>query len=750
MNRKTNKSSSGALSLIIAICVLATAAFSSAQAFTGPGQGAGSGSGAIGVDASNNLSLGTATPQASTKFYIVAPNTSSANYSLRIVQPSLTPIFAVRNDGRVGIATETPGYTLEVNGTMNVTGAFTAGSISGPFSGTINASNVTAGVFGAGNFSFPSSLGIATTTQVGLPQPLSVYGNAYVSANLAVGKITPAYAVDVNGTVNMTGFRMTTGAALNRVLTSDASGNGTWAVMSGLPSGSTSQTLRHDGSNWVASSNILNDATNVGIGGSPSYKLDIAGAMRLQAASQPTGANGVMYYDSTLGKFRCYEAGAWTDCISSGGASLPSGTSGQTLRHNGTTWVANSVIYNDGTSVGIGTTSPGTKLHLAGSGISTDLARMRIVSSDNQAGIEFQSDATGAVVAYSPDATDDFRVYAGSGDQFAITSAGNTGVGTTAPSYKLDIAGAMRLQAASQPTGANGVMYYDSTLGKFRCYQAGAWTDCTGAATPVTCSGVCTDSKVAKFTVSGGNIQLADTAIYGSGINTGINQMLPSHRLHLFMSSSSDGILLEGQTGTESPVIRIAVTGNARLGMAGTADALVTSTSPGDLVMQTTNGSAVSFATGAPAAIRMRILGTGASTGNVGIGTNGPTSLLYVNGTLTAVTKNFEIPHPTKPGFKLVHSAVEGPEIAVYYRGEGKLENGKAVVKLPDYFDALTRDGSATVQLTPKKNRPMLLSVSEVNGASFVVHGSEPDGAFSWEVKGERADKPQLATERRE
>ena len=37
---------------------------------------------------------------------------------------------------------------------------------------------------------------------------------------------------------------------------------------------------------------------------------------------------------------------------------LPSGTSGQTLRHNGSAWVSNSFLYNSGTRIGIGTTSP--------------------------------------------------------------------------------------------------------------------------------------------------------------------------------------------------------------------------------------------------------------------------------------------------------------------------------------------------------------------------------------------------------
>ena len=45
---------------------------------------------------------------------------------------------------------------------------------------------------------------------------------------------------------------------------------------------------------------------------------------------------------------------------------LVAGTTGQTLRHDGTNWVANSNLYNDGTNVGIGTTTPLAKLQVAG------------------------------------------------------------------------------------------------------------------------------------------------------------------------------------------------------------------------------------------------------------------------------------------------------------------------------------------------------------------------------------------------
>ncbi len=46
------------------------------------------------------------------------------------------------------------------------------------------------------------------------------------------------------------------------------------------------------------------------------------------------------------------------------GLSLPTGTSGQTLRNDGAGWVANSLIYNDGTNIGIGTTTPTSKLEI--------------------------------------------------------------------------------------------------------------------------------------------------------------------------------------------------------------------------------------------------------------------------------------------------------------------------------------------------------------------------------------------------
>ena len=76
-------------------------------------------------------------------------------------------------------------------------------------------------------------------------------------------------------------------------------------------------------------------------------------------------------------------------------------------------------------------------------------------------------------------------------------------------------------------------------------------------------------------------------------------------------------------------------------------------------------------------------------------------SITSPNGIFASVAapfKQFDIPHPSKPGKRLIHACLEGPEIGVYYRG--KL-NGSNYIELPDYWDKLIDPESITVNLTP-------------------------------------------------
>jgi hypothetical protein len=112
-----------------------------------------------------------------------------------------------------------------------------------------------------------------------------------------------------------------------------------------------------------------------------------------------------------------------------------------------------------------------------------------------------------------------------------------------------------------------------------------------------------------------------------------------------------------------------------------------------------------------------------------------------------AVTKHFRINHPTRPDHDLVHACLEGPESAVYYRGQAQLRDGRATIRLPDYFEALTRAEGRTVQLTARGREPFLLSYEDIVDGVFHVYGTRPDGAFCWEVKAVRADVAPLVVE---
>ncbi|MBI4174649.1 MAG: tail fiber domain-containing protein, partial [Candidatus Aenigmarchaeota archaeon] len=141
-------------------------------------------------------------------------------------------------------------------------------------------------------------------------------------------------------------------------------------------------------------------------------------------------------------------------------------------------------------------------------------------------------------------------------------------------------------------------------------------------------------------------------------------------------------------------------------------------------------------------------------TGNVGIGTTSPNSTLQVNGNIVGTTKNFQIPHPLGTKNWLIHSTIEGPEIAVYYRGEARLVNGTATIVLPAYFEALVRKENRTVLLTPKFDNNESISTiaaSSVNNGTFrvrAIDSNNPQQKFFWEVKAVRADVPALMVEK--
>jgi hypothetical protein len=120
---------------------------------------------------------------------------------------------------------------------------------------------------------------------------------------------------------------------------------------------------------------------------------------------------------------------------------------------------------------------------------------------------------------------------------------------------------------------------------------------------------------------------------------------------------------------------------------------------------------------------------------------------VFIKGTLFAQDKFFLIDHPTKPDHYLVHGCLEGPESSVYYRGQATLEDGRATIRLPAYFEALTQQEGRTVLLTAAGRDPFLLSYEPIVDGTFRVYGTQHNGAFSWEVKAMRTDVGRLEVE---
>lgn len=119
----------------------------------------------------------------------------------------------------------------------------------------------------------------------------------------------------------------------------------------------------------------------------------------------------------------------------------------------------------------------------------------------------------------------------------------------------------------------------------------------------------------------------------------------------------------------------------------------------------------------------------------------------------TGVLKTFAIDHPQHADRYLLHATLEGPEGAVYYRGSARLSEGRAEIRLPPYFEALTRAEGRTVLLTNVDGWDPIAVLSQegrtIREGAFVVASSNPRStqAFDWEVKAVRGDAPELEVE---
>ncbi len=248
--------------------------------------------------------------------------------------------------------------------------------------------------------------------------------NANLNKNVGIGTTNPAAKLSVVGNnIPTLGLHNST-IDYARIRLSNVN-NGFWDLAGVVGTTDTDDRLNFF-HNAVGNILSITGAGNVGIGTvNPTVKLQVEGVVRLGPQSSiseggeiqlsGSGSNPMWNIDAFNDRFRIF-----------------SGSEKITILQNG--------------NVGIGTTSPTAKLSLVGNNIPTldlhnntiDYARIRLSNANNGfwdlAGVVGTTDADDRLNFF----------HNAAGNLLSLTGSGNVGIGTTAPTYKLDINGTAR------------------------------------------------------------------------------------------------------------------------------------------------------------------------------------------------------------------------------------------------------------------------------------------------------------------
>lgn len=294
--------------------------------------------------------------------------------------------------------------------------------------------------------SWTIAAGISTLTTTGTSGPATLVGSTLNVPNYSAGASAVRNVSTFTATSGQTTFTISGGYTVGlidvfingaRLSTADYTATnsstvvlGTGAVLNDIVdvvnytatftagitgTGTANYLTKWTGTSTVSNSVIYDDGTNVGIStASPAYKLDVTGTARVSSS----------FY-------------------------LPSLTTNYIPKVGASGLIGNSLIYDNGTNIGIGTISPSTFLHILGANTS-NRGQLSIQSNNVSNGARatwyydtFNSGEIGTTGSnFYATATNDFLFYTGGAERIRILSGGFIGINTSSPSTFLHIIGA--------------------------------------------------------------------------------------------------------------------------------------------------------------------------------------------------------------------------------------------------------------------------------------------------------------------